>query len=136
MVSMSKWKCEICGNSFNNFHAQGFNHQIYCPLCYFKELYKREKQENQQLKKQLKLYETYLNRFFKINNKSYDGKVVLEKLKQRDEVIEEAIKRCDLEISASSYQYEKNHRQQELVYKVAHERMKKILTKYKGDNNE
>lgn len=46
-------------------------------------------QENQQLKEQIKLYETYLNRFFKINNKSYDGKVVLEQLKQRDEVIDE-----------------------------------------------
>lgn len=40
---MSKWKCEICNSEFDNFQAQGFNHQIYCPLCYFKELYKREK---------------------------------------------------------------------------------------------
>lgn len=49
---MAKWKCEICGSEFENYQAQGFNHKIYCPLCYFKELYKREKQENQQLKKQ------------------------------------------------------------------------------------
>ncbi len=48
-------------------------------------------QENQQLKSQLELYETYLNRFFKINNKSYDGKVVLEQLQHRDEVIDEVI---------------------------------------------
>lgn len=34
---MSKWKCEICGNEFENFHAQGFNNKIYCPLCYFKK---------------------------------------------------------------------------------------------------
>lgn len=48
---MSKWKCEICGAEFENFHAQGFDNKIYCPLCYFKK-------ENQELKKQLeKKYE-------------------------------------------------------------------------------
>lgn len=44
---MTKWKCGICGSNFENFHAQGFNNKIYCPLCYFKK-------ENQELKKQLK----------------------------------------------------------------------------------
>ena len=34
---MSKWKCEICGNEFENFHAQGSDNKIYCPLCYFKK---------------------------------------------------------------------------------------------------
>lgn len=34
---MSKWKCEICGKEFDNFHAQGFDNKIYCPLCFFKE---------------------------------------------------------------------------------------------------
>lgn len=43
---MTKWKCEICGDEFDNFYAQGFNNKIYCPLCYFKK-------ENQELKKQL-----------------------------------------------------------------------------------
>lgn len=43
---MSKWKCEICGAEFENFHAQGFDNKIYCPLCYFKK-------ENQELKKLL-----------------------------------------------------------------------------------
>ena len=43
---MAKWKCEICGDEFDNFHAQGFDNKIYCPLCYFKK-------ENQELKKQL-----------------------------------------------------------------------------------
>ena len=56
-----------------------------------------------------------------------------EQLKQRDEVIDEAINKCELEIRASSYQYEKNHKQQELCYKVAHERIMEILNKYKGD---
>ena len=44
---MAKWKCEVCGNEFENFHAQGFDNKIYCPLCYFKK-------ENQELKLQLK----------------------------------------------------------------------------------
>ena len=44
---MAKQKCGICGSNFENFHAQGFNNKIYCPLCYFKK-------ENQELKKQLK----------------------------------------------------------------------------------
>ena len=43
---MSKWKCEICGNEFENFHAQGFDNKIYCPLCYFKK-------ENQELKEDI-----------------------------------------------------------------------------------
>lgn len=43
---MAKWKCGICGSNFENFHAQGFNNKIYCPLCYFKK-------ENQELKKQV-----------------------------------------------------------------------------------
>lgn len=42
---MSKWKCEICGSEFDNFHAQGFDNKIYCPLCFFKEENKRLKDE-------------------------------------------------------------------------------------------
>lgn len=44
---MAKWKCEICGQEFDNYYAQGFNNKIYCPLCYFK-------QENIELKEELK----------------------------------------------------------------------------------
>ena len=47
---VSKWKCEVCGNEFENFHAQGFEHKIYCPLCFFKEKTNRLKQENARLK--------------------------------------------------------------------------------------
>ena len=47
---MAKWRCEICGNEFENFHAQGFDNKIYCPLCYFKK-------ENQELKEKLDKYE-------------------------------------------------------------------------------
>ena len=48
--------------------------------------------------------------------------------------IDKAIERCKQEISASSIQYEREHKQQHLVYKVAHERMLNILQK--GDSNE
>lgn len=47
---MSKWKCEICGKEFENFHAQGFDNKIYCPLCFFKE-------ENRRLKDKINTYE-------------------------------------------------------------------------------
>ena len=47
---MSKWKCEICGKEFDNFHAQGFEHKIYCPLCFFKEKTNRLEKENARLK--------------------------------------------------------------------------------------
>lgn len=41
---MSKWKCDICGKEFDNFHAQGFDNKIYCPLCFFKEENRRLKE--------------------------------------------------------------------------------------------
>ena len=41
--------------------------------------------------------------------------------------MKEVIERCKLEIAAASIQYEREHKQQHLVYKVAHERMLKIL---------
>lgn len=47
---MAKWKCEICGNEFDNFHAQGFDNKIYCPLCYFKKENQELKEENKQFK--------------------------------------------------------------------------------------
>ena len=47
---MTKWKCEICGDEFDNFHAQGFDNKIYCPLCYFKKENQELKEENKQFK--------------------------------------------------------------------------------------
>ena len=47
---MSKWKCEICEKEFDNFHAQGFDSKIYCPLCFFKEKTNRLEKENARLK--------------------------------------------------------------------------------------
>ena len=80
---MSKWKCEICGNEFENFHAQGFDRKIYCPLCYFKKKYENAvsdyettmfekeqlnslvnscQEEIRQLKKQLEEYQEELEK--------------------------------------------------------------------------
>lgn len=71
---MSKWKCEICGSKFENYHAQGFDNTIYCPLCYFKKLYKdteleREKLQNllQQKENIIKEVREYINE----NEKEY-----------------------------------------------------------------
>ena len=50
---MSKWKCNICGKEFDNFHAQGFDNKVYCPLCFFKEENRRLKIEKQQLEIQV-----------------------------------------------------------------------------------
>ena len=58
---MSKWKCEICGKEFDNFHAQGFEHKIYCPLCFFKEKTNRLEKENARLKDKLKDIEKILD---------------------------------------------------------------------------
>lgn len=57
---MSKWKCEICGSGFDNFHAQGFDNMIYCPLCYFKKLSADLQVENEELKKQQREFIKYL----------------------------------------------------------------------------
>ena len=54
---MSKWKCEICEKEFENFHAQGFDSKIYCPLCFFKEKTNRLEKENAQLKEKLDKYD-------------------------------------------------------------------------------
>lgn len=58
---MSKWKCEICEKEFDNFHAQGFDSKIYCPLCFFKEKTNRLEKENARLKDKLKDIEKILD---------------------------------------------------------------------------
>lgn len=50
-----------------------------------------------------------------------------EENKKYKEVIDKAIKYCQQEISAASNQYERNNKQQDLIYKVAHERILDIL---------
>lgn len=78
---MAKWKCEICGNEFDNFHAQGFDNKIYCPLCYFKKENKElklqlkgtthcfDEEEHEKLKKQVEEYKDKINWYenFEVN---------------------------------------------------------------------
>ena len=76
---MSKWKCEICGKEFENFHAQGFDNKVYCPLCFFKE-------ESRRLKEKVNTYENPedLTLMF-----MYCDEKAKDKIKQLKEVIEE-----------------------------------------------
>ena len=57
---MSKLKCEICNNAFDNFQAQGFENKIYCPLCYYKELYRRTELERERLNNIIEELEIFL----------------------------------------------------------------------------
>ena len=82
---MSKWKCEICGKEFNNFHAQGFDGKIYCPLCYFKKENLELQQENQELKLELELYENGVYYSSELDKKD---KEIEELKKQQEEYIE------------------------------------------------
>lgn len=91
--------------------------------------YEEEIQKNQQLEEQLKLYETYLNRFFKVNNKSYDGKVILNLLEQRDKVINKAIEELGRYADEMAYSHNGN------AYAIC-VNLLDTLKKYKGDNNE
>ena len=59
---MSKWKCEICEKEFENFHAQGFDNKIYCPLCFFKEKTNRLEKENARLKEERKQIKEYVEK--------------------------------------------------------------------------
>ena len=86
---MSKWKCEICGKEFDNFHAQGFEHKIYCPLCFFKEKTNRLEKENSRLKDKIKDLEEWLEAMasmyeneYKDVNASEHYKCMLHKLKE------------------------------------------------------
>lgn len=69
---MSKWKCGICNSEFDNFQAQGFGGDIYCPLCYYKELYKRDKKEIDRLNNIINGLEKWLNEYYKSNRKWYN----------------------------------------------------------------
>lgn len=86
---MSKWKCEICEKEFDNFHAQGFEHKIYCPLCFFKEKTNRLEKENARLKDKIKDLEEWLEAMASMYENEYKDvdasehyKCMLYKLKE------------------------------------------------------
>lgn len=74
-----KWKCDICGKEFDNFHAQGFNNKIYCPLCFFKE-------ENRQLKSTLEEIREYVNNH--IHQETFTGYMDSYELKKLLQIID------------------------------------------------
>ena len=77
---MSKWKCEICKKEFDNFHAQGFDNKIYCPLCFFKEKTNRLEQENARLKDKINMAIKYyeLNQQECVIGRNKDEKLIKE----------------------------------------------------------
>lgn len=82
------------------------------------------KKENQQLKSQLEHYKDLYDLFSKRAEDRYDKIIELEsKLQQRDEVIEEAIKRTN-KIKNLGFDT------------IAKREILEILQKYKGDSNE
>ena len=79
---------------YNKYYIQGSDHYL-IPKDVFVELFNEMinwKEETIKLKKQLETYETYFNRFFKINNKTYDGKIVLGLLDKKETQQKEFIK--------------------------------------------
>ena len=69
---MSKWKCEICEKEFDNFHAQGFDSKIYCPLCFFKEKTNRLEKENARLKDKIEKAVEYIKNIDKYEERLKD----------------------------------------------------------------
>ena len=76
---MSKWKCDICGKEFENFHAQGFDSKIYCPLCFFKKEYKRLKEEKELLRTQIATKDIV---FYKCRDERDKYKEVIEEVRE------------------------------------------------------
>lgn len=81
------------------------------------------KEQNQELKKQLEAYETYFNRFFKINNKTYDGKIVLELLNKKETQQKEFIKWLE--------DYLKLFDNMDIEEQASYDAIEEILQKYK-----
>lgn len=62
-----------------------------------------DEEEHEKLKKQLEAYETYFNRFFKLNNKIYDGKIILKLLDKKETQQKEFIKFLENELLDARY---------------------------------
>lgn len=85
---MAKWKCEICGNEFDNFHAQGFDNKIYCPLCYFKKENQELKEENKQLKDNWNMLKEHLKNRYDNGTESISYRQVFMEIREAMQVLE------------------------------------------------
>lgn len=117
---MAKWKCEICGSEFENFHAQGFNHKIYCPLCFFKK-------KNQELKKQLEEANNFIKKsgFVNIEQVMLNYCGLLIKQKEFIKYLEDENKKLDIKANGMGASSERD----ELIIKAR--TCRKILKKYR-----
>lgn len=96
-----------------------------------KELFDIQK-ENEELKEQLEKYETYFNRFFKLNNKTYDGKFILELLDKKETQQKKFIKYLEDEINNTINRKEQlRNNEAILVLEVRISDYNTILQKYK-----
>lgn len=88
--------------------------------------------ENEELKEQLEKYETYFNRFFKLNNKTYDGKFILELLDKKETQQKKFIKYLEDEINNTINRKEQLiNNEAILVLEVRISNYNTILQKYK-----
>ena len=81
---MSKWKCGICGSEFENYYAQGFDDIIYCPLCYFKEIYKREQKKTKLLQNQLQQKENIIKEAIEYHDNCVNNLLDLDKIDENE----------------------------------------------------
>lgn len=79
---MSKWKCGICNSEFENYHAQGFDNIIYCPLCYYKKLYKRDKKEIDRLNNIINELEKFMYKDYREIDKFVSGERAISALNE------------------------------------------------------
>lgn len=132
---MSKWKCGICNSEFDNFQAQGFGGDIYCPLCYFKELYRRTKLEIDRLNKE---YERIYNENCKLRENHNINDITLldenERLNNIINELEKELREGSFDVYFCSTNTQKTFKSNEIIIKSL------ILDKLKelknGDNNE
>lgn len=83
---MSKWKCDICNTEFENFEARGFNNTIYCPLCYYKKLYKQQKEVLDKIKEYLEITKLiYDEDTCEILSETWYGKELMKLLEELDD---------------------------------------------------
>ena len=85
---MAKWKCEICGDEFDNFHAQGFDNKIYCPLCYFKKENQELKEENKQFKDNWNMLKEHLKNRYDNGTESISYRQVFMEIREAMQVLE------------------------------------------------